>query len=71
VRIRDGKLFHARALEGLVSRLAEHARTSRTIDVAAFKSLAGVTRKHAIPLLEHLDSQRITRRVGDRREILV
>ena len=71
VRIRDGKLFHARALEELVRRLAEHARTSRTIDVATFKSLAGVTRKHAIPLLEHLDAQRVTRRVGDHREILV
>jgi selenocysteine-specific elongation factor len=39
--------------------------------VAGFKNLAGVTRKHAIPLLEHLDGRRITRRVGNNREILV
>jgi selenocysteine-specific elongation factor len=71
VRIRDGKLFHARALEGLVRRLAERAATAPTIDVAAFKELAGVTRKHAIPLLEHLDERRITRRMGNDREILV
>jgi len=71
VRIQDGKLFHARALEELVAKLAAHAASSRTIDVAGFKNLAGVTRKHAIPLLEHLDSQRITRRVGNNREILV
>ncbi len=71
VRIQDGKLFHARALEGLVARLAAYAESSRTIDVAGFKQLAGVTRKHAIPLLEHLDGQRITRRVGNSREILV
>lgn len=70
VRIRDGRLFHAEALEALKSRLREYAKTSRTIDVAAFKELAGVTRRNAIPLLEHLDQERATRRVGNVREIL-
>ena len=71
VRIQDGKLFHASALEALVSKLNAYAAGSRTIDVAGFKTLAGVTRKHAIPLLEHLDAQRVTRRVGNNREILI
>jgi hypothetical protein len=52
-------------------RLERQAASSRTIDVAAFKALAGVTRKHAIPLLEHLDERRVTRRVGNLREILI
>jgi selenocysteine-specific elongation factor len=38
--------------------------------VAAFKDLANVSRKYAIPLLEYLDRARITRRAGDRRLIL-
>ena len=71
VRIQDGKLFHASALEALVSKLNAYAAGSRTIDVAGFKTLAGVTRKHAIPLLEHLDAQRVTRRVGNNREIRI
>ena len=71
VRIQDGKLFHAGALQGLVAKLAAYAAESRTIDVAGFKTLAGITRKNAIPLLEHFDAQRITRRVGNNREILV
>jgi len=70
VRIKDGRLFHAEALEGLLRRLREHGARSRRIDVAAFKDLAGVTRKNAIPLLEHLDAERVTRRVGNEREIL-
>lgn len=70
VRIRDGRWFHADAIEDLVRKLRGFARTSRTIDVAAFKDLAGVTRKNAIPLLEHLDAERVTRRVGNAREIL-
>jgi selenocysteine-specific elongation factor len=71
VRIHDGKLFHAGALDDLISRLAEFAESSSEIDVAGFKELAGVTRKHAIPLLEHLDAERVTRRVGNVRQILV
>ena len=69
-RIRDGRPFHAEALETLKRKLSDYAKKSRTIDVAAFKQLAGVTRKNAIPLLEHLDAERVTRRVGNVREIL-
>ena len=39
-------------------------------DVAVFKERFGVTRKFAIPLLEYLDRERVTRRVGDSRVIL-
>ncbi len=70
-RIHDGRLFHADALTALRARLREYGRQSPTIDVAAFKDLAGVTRKNAIPLLEQLDQERFTRRVGNLREILV
>jgi selenocysteine-specific elongation factor len=42
---------------------------SRLIDVATFKELAGVSRKYAIPLLEYLDRERVTRRAGERRII--
>jgi selenocysteine-specific elongation factor len=70
VRIRDGKLFHSEAIARLVAKLREYALGSETIDVAGFKQLAGVTRKNAIPLLEHLDESRITRRKGNLRVIL-
>jgi selenocysteine-specific elongation factor len=40
------------------------------VDVAAFKTRYGISRKYAIPLLEYLDRERITRRVGDSRIVL-
>jgi len=40
------------------------------MDVAQFKELTGVSRKYAIPLLEYLDREHVTRRAGDVREIL-
>jgi selenocysteine-specific elongation factor len=69
-RLRDGRLFHAAALADLVTRLREYRTRSETIDIAAFKDLAGVSRKNAIPLLEHLDEERVTLRKGSDRVIL-
>jgi selenocysteine-specific elongation factor len=70
VKIRDGRLFHAAALEDLRRKLREFSRTSSTIEVGAFKELAGATRKNAIPLLEQFDEERLTRREGNVRRIL-
>jgi selenocysteine-specific elongation factor len=70
VRLADGRYFSGKAMQDLRSKLREYARTSKRIDVGAFKQLAGVTRKNAIPLLEHLDAERVTRRIGNVREIL-
>lgn len=42
----------------------------QSVDVARFKQLTGVSRKYAIPLLEYLDRERVTRREGDHRIVL-
>jgi selenocysteine-specific elongation factor len=63
-------VFHRSALENLRDLLAAEKRKSAKIDVARFKELAGVSRKYAIPLLEYLDREHVTRRVGDQRIIL-
>jgi selenocysteine-specific elongation factor len=69
-KISDDLVFHRTALEDLRKRVAAHKTKSATIDVATFKELTGVSRKYAIPLLEYLDRERVTRRVGDARQIL-
>jgi selenocysteine-specific elongation factor len=51
-------------------RALRHGPQPATIDVSAFKERFGVTRKFAIPLLEYLDRERVTRRVGESRQIL-
>jgi len=73
VRVQGEMFFHSQALEHLKQLLRQYARDhepDRLIDVAKFKDLAGVSRKYAIPLLEYFDSERITRRAGDKRIIL-
>jgi len=70
IKISDELVFHCSALEEVRRQIAAYKNKSLQIDVAHFKELIGVTRKYAIPLLEYLDRQRVTRRVGDIREIL-
>ena len=70
VKVSDELVFHRRALEELRRLVALQKGRSPKMDVAKFKELTGVSRKYAIPLLEYLDRERVTRRVGDAREIL-
>lgn len=70
VKLADDLVFHRDALADLRRRLADFKTKSAKIDVTKFKDLTGVSRKYAIPLLEYLDRERVTRRVGDERVIL-
>ena len=70
VKISDELVFHHQALQSLRLQLAQQKLKSPKIDVATFKEMTGITRKYAIPLLEYLDRERVTKRVGDAREIL-
>jgi len=70
VKVGDDLVFHRNALDELRKLIvAQKAKTPR-LNIVAFKDLIGVTRKYAIPLLEYLDRERVTRRVGDERLIL-
>jgi selenocysteine-specific elongation factor len=70
VKLSDDLVFHRDALGSLRNQLIIYKTTSPRIDVAKFKELTGVSRKYAIPLLEYLDREHVTRRLGDERVIL-
>jgi selenocysteine-specific elongation factor len=68
VRVTGELVFHASAMQSLRALLA-HKKGQR-FSVPEFKDWTGVSRKYAIPLLEYLDRERITRRDGDLRVVL-
>ncbi len=70
VKVAEDLIFHAAALAGLRTLLARQKSKSERINVGVFKELTGLSRKYAIPLLEYLDRERVTRRQGDERIIL-
>jgi len=71
VKVTEDLVFHHTAMARLRELLADYKkRNGERLPIAAFKELTGITRKYAIPLLEYLDRERVTRRVGDERVIL-
>jgi selenocysteine-specific elongation factor len=70
IKISDELVFHQSTLLDLRHKISALKTTAPKIDVARFKEMTGVSRKYAIPLLEYLDREHVTRRVGDERVIL-
>lgn len=71
VKVTDELVFHKSAVEHLRAVLASYKKKNGDrLPIATFKELTQVTRKYAIPLLEYLDRERLTRRVGNERVIL-
>jgi selenocysteine-specific elongation factor len=72
VRIQGEMFMHTKVVQDLKAKLRTYAAQHEAlIDVPAFKDLAGVSRKYAIPLLEFFDREQVTRRAGDKRLILL
>ncbi len=71
VKVSEDLIFHRSAVARLRELLADYKKKNgERLPIPAFKEMAGITRKYAIPLLEYLDRERVTRRVGDERIIL-
>src|SRR5207248_7757947 len=68
VRVNEDLVFHHSAIENLRGLLAE--KNGQRFGVPEFKEWTGVSRKYAIPLLEFLDREKVTRREGDQRVVL-
>ena len=71
IKVTDELIFHRAAVAQLREMLVKYRKErGNKLPIPVFKELTGITRKYAIPLLEYLDRERVTRRVGDERVIL-
>jgi selenocysteine-specific elongation factor len=71
IEVTKDLVFHRAAVTLLRTLLAKYrSERGERLPIAAFKELTGVSRKYAIPLLEYLDRERVTKRVGDERVII-
>ncbi|MDQ2886973.1 MAG: selenocysteine-specific translation elongation factor [Chloroflexota bacterium] len=67
VRLGEGVLFLRETYDEALTRLVTYLREHGKITVAEARDILGATRKYILPLLEQMDAQHITRRVGDER----
>jgi selenocysteine-specific elongation factor len=69
VRVTPELYFDASAVRALRDRLVAHLRARKEITTQEFKDLVGATRKYVIPLAEYFDREKVTLRVGERRQL--
>ncbi|HEY7677052.1 MAG TPA: selenocysteine-specific translation elongation factor [Candidatus Methylomirabilis sp.] len=67
VRMGGDLYVHRDAYGRMRATLGEFLKAKGSISVPGFKDLLGISRKYAIPFLEHFDEVRLTRRQGDER----
>ena len=67
VKVNESVVFTAAAYDDMVARIVSHMQANGSATVADVRSIFGTSRKYVLPLLEYLDQQRVTRRVGDDR----
>ena len=67
VKVSDSVVFSASAYDEMVKKIMAHIKAKGKITLAETRDLFNTSRKYAQALLEHLDQEKVTRRVGDER----
>ena len=67
IKVNESVVFAASAYQQMLDQIKTHLQTEESITVAQARTMFNSSRKYILPLMEYLDQQRITRRVGDER----
>ena len=67
VRLKGDLFYHRDVFEAIERQLRTYLEEKGEITAGEFRDLMQISRKYAIPLLEHFDNQRLTMRIGDKR----
>ncbi|HEX8949878.1 MAG TPA: selenocysteine-specific translation elongation factor, partial [Dissulfurispiraceae bacterium] len=71
VRINDSMYITGETYGKMLSLLKGFYAKKPEMTIAEFRDILGTTRKYALPLVEYLDSRKITLRVGDIRKLML
>jgi selenocysteine-specific elongation factor len=67
VKVSDNVIFSPQAYQEMMQKIIDYMKSNGKITVAEVRDVLGTSRKYALALMEYLDDQKITRRVGDER----
>jgi selenocysteine-specific elongation factor len=70
VKLSEDLVYHRTTIDSIKTQIKGKFTPGSKFGVAEFKELFDITRKHAIPLLEYLDREKFTRRIGNDRILL-
>lgn len=66
----EGLYFHREAVDDLQERIVRHLQEHGETDIQGFKTLAGITRKFLVPILEYFDADGVTKRLENGNRVL-
>ncbi|SDB18459.1 selenocysteine-specific elongation factor [Desulfonatronum thiosulfatophilum] len=69
VKVKEDMFFTTEAMNQLKGMIRDFFRDKEEMEPSDFKTVTGLTRKFSIPLLEYLDKEKMTVRVGDKRRL--
>ncbi|MFW6005191.1 MAG: selenocysteine-specific translation elongation factor [Desulfonatronovibrionaceae bacterium] len=69
VKINEDFYYSAAAVEDLKARIVRFLKSHQEMGPVEFKEISGLSRKFAIPVLEFMDKEKLTVRVGDKRKL--
>jgi selenocysteine-specific elongation factor len=67
VKVKEDLYFHQQAMQELEGKLTQFFQQNKEMTPTQFKEISQVSRKFAIPLMEHFDAKKLTMRIGDKR----
>ena len=67
MKVSDSVVFSALVYNEMVAKIVDHLKVKGKVSLAEVRDMFQTSRKYAQALLEHLDGEKITRRVGDER----
>jgi len=67
IKVSDNVIFSPQAYRQMVQKITEYMKSKGKITVAEVRDLLATSRKYALALMEYMDEQKVTRRVGDER----
>ncbi len=67
VKVKEDLYFHHQALAEMEEKLVSYLKQNKEMSPTQFKEISQVSRKFAIPLMEHFDAKKLTMRIGDKR----
>ena len=67
VKVKEDLYFHQQALAEMEEKLISYLKQNKEMSPTQFKEISQVSRKFAIPLMEHFDAKKLTMRIGDKR----
>jgi selenocysteine-specific elongation factor len=67
VKVKEDLYFHQQAMQEIEGKLIQFLQQNKEMSPTQFKEVSQVTRKFAIPLMEHFDAKKLTMRIGDKR----